>query len=174
MNDERVNTCHVGNHWFLHFPMATTFKLCLKVMRGFLSEPQSLNQPVCTHESCLHLGFHTGSAARPYLIFVIFFTLTHCETWIFYTQKCVNSWQNGLPTKQCKSPPQSKKLRIQQRITLSWNFLNLRREWQISGVWKNTIIMTFKSFKIMTFKWRQCESTRKDPQSFNHPAWNHE
>ena len=37
-----------------------------------------------------------------YLIFVIFFTLTHFEAWKFYTQKCVNSRQNLLATKQRK------------------------------------------------------------------------
>ena len=38
---------------------------------------------------------------RSYLIFVIFFTLALFEAWKFYTQKCMNSWQNRLATKQC-------------------------------------------------------------------------
>ena len=54
----------------------------------------------------------------PYLILVIFFTLADFKTCIFYTQKCVNSWQILFRDKECKSPQQSKISHIFQCVKL--------------------------------------------------------
>ena len=59
---------------------------------------------------CLHVEafkMFTPMRSGAYLIFVIFFTHTHFESWKLYTKKCVNLRQNCPATKQRKSPPQT-------------------------------------------------------------------